>query len=233
MRLIERSYSSKMLRPRPTVHAEPDGSLVIIATSWGAPEHAARVSDEILKYVQAARADVEVTSPFEFLSCLSDEANYLRVATMICNERFYRSDNRAEYTAGTELLVLAQNGAHLSYAQVGSPSLLIQRPGQGLTPVAVEYEVSLQLSSPEEPALAPLPQTLLGIESSVNMRCGDLRVDRHDQIVVYAGSFWPETLWQNRNGKDGRQELNVLTANLAQRNPDAPFWLGLIDLDQE
>src|SRR4051812_29355671 len=124
MKLVERSYSSKIFRPRPLVHAEQDGSLVIITTSWGVPEHAARVNDEILKYVQAARADVEVTSPFEFLSCLSDEANCLRVATMICNERFYRSDNRSDYNAGVELLVLAREGSHLSYAQVGSPNLL-------------------------------------------------------------------------------------------------------------
>lgn len=229
MKIVERSYSSKLLRPRPVIHAEADGSLIIITTSWGPAEHASRVNDEILKYVQAAVADVEVTSPFEFLTCLSDEANYLRVATMICNERFYRADNKVEYTAGVEMLVLLKRGAHIAFAQVGGPHLMIQRPGQDLAPVSVQYETALELANTGAPTLPPLPQTLLGIDSSINIRSGDFRHHSQDQLVAYAGSFWPGQLWQDMSATRGL-DLTSMTNRLAQKNPDAPFWLGLITL---
>lgn len=234
MKLTERSYSSKLFRPRPVIHAESDGSLLIITTSWGDPEHASRVNDEILKYVQAALADVEVTSPFEFMTCLSNEANYLRVATMICNERFYRSDNRNEFNAGVELLVLLKRGSHVAYAQVGSPHLLLRKRGQGLAPLSAQLEPSLELSSGTDGNLPPLPQSLLGIDSSLNIRSGDVRVDKSDELIVYAGSFWPALLWQesaSAQSRESKATLTQLTNTIAQKNPDAPFWLGVIDFE--
>jgi hypothetical protein len=236
MKLLERSYSSKIIRPRPVVHAEEDGSLLIITTSWGDPEHASRLNDDILKYVRAARADVEVTSPFEFLTCLSNQANYLRVAAMISNERFHRSENRTEFNAGIEVLILLRQGPHIAYAQIGSPHLLVQKSGQGLIPLSVQYEASLEMSESQDSNLPPLPQVLLGIDSSLNIRSGDFRIDPSDHLVVYAGSYWPALVWQDRVDlprayRDPKEELTKLTNTIAQRNPDAPFWLGIIALE--
>ena len=47
MKLQERSYSTKVLRPKPLIHTEEDGSLIVVATSWGQPEHAQRALDEV------------------------------------------------------------------------------------------------------------------------------------------------------------------------------------------
>lgn len=225
MRIQERSYSTKMLRPRPAIYAEQDGSLLVISTSWGNPEHAQRVNEDIAKYVQAAKADVEVTSPFEFLTCLSAEANYLRVAALISNEAFYRSDNKSEYVVGVETLVLLQQGSKVAYTQVGSPHLLIQKNEGGVAPVAVSYETSLELSSSEESALPPLPQTLLGVDRGLNLRSGDFRIDSGDRLVLYAGSLWPESLWSLSTQAD----LQKITQKFVQKNPESPFWLGLVD----
>lgn len=227
MKLEERSYSSKLHRPRPAIYTETDGSFIIVSTSWGAPEHAQKVNDELAKYIQAAKADVEVTSPFEFLTTLTSEANYLRIAALISNEQFYRAENKSEYLAGIETLVLFHKGCQMAYAQVGAPHLLVQKSGRPLVPVAVGLEASLEMSGSENPVLPPLPQALLGIDSSLNIRCGDFHVDQGDRLVLYAGSFWPESLWTSSQG----DTLQHLTQRMVQQNPEAPFWLGVVDLE--
>ncbi|WP_413289940.1 hypothetical protein [Bdellovibrio sp. HCB337] len=227
MRLVERSYSTKLHRPRPAIYTEPDGSFVIISTSWGNPEDGQKVNDDIAKYIQAAKADVEVTSPFEFLTALTNEANYLRIASLISNEQIYRSANKNEYISGVETLVLLHKGSQMAYAQVGAPHLLIQKPGRPLAPVAIGYEASLEMSGVENQILAPLPQTMLGIDASLNIRCGDFHVDEGDRLVLYAGSFWPDSLWTSSQANN----LQQLTQKMVQQNPEAPFWLGVVDLE--
>ena len=226
MRLEERSYSSKTYRPRPAIYTEPDGSFLIVTTSWGSSEHAQRINDDIAKYVQAAKADVEVTSPFEFLTSLSSEANYLRIAALICNEQLYRGDNKNEYVAGLETLILLRQGSQMAYAQVGAPHLMIKKEGRPLSPISVSYESSLEMSGPDNIILPPLPQTLMGIDVNLNIRSGDFKVDDGDQLVLYAGSFWPESLWNASQSGN----LQQLTQKMVQKNPEAPFWLGVIDL---
>jgi hypothetical protein len=227
VRLSERSYSTKSVRPSPTVYSEPDGSLLIVTTSWGDPGLANKVNEDIAKYVQAATADVEVTSPFEFQTCLTDETNYLRIATLISNEAIYRSENRSEYSGGVETLVLYRSENKMAYVQVGAPHLLIQRQNLGLAPVAVSYETSLELGPFDQP-LPPMPQQLIGIDSSLNIRCGDFRVEDSDRLILYCGSFWPEALWRASGSGD---DLGQLTQKIVQKSPDAPFWIGLVSLD--
>jgi hypothetical protein len=219
MILAERSYSTKSFRPRPTIHTEPDGSLLVVTTSWGEPGLAAQVNEDIAKYVQAAAADVEVTSPFEFMTSLGNEANYLRVATLICNESIYRRENRSEYVGGVELLALYRRGHKIAYVQVGVPHVLIQREGQGVVPLVIGAEV------PHENP--PLPQHLLGIDASVNIRCGEFRVEETDRLILYAGAAWPETLWRPTKSND---DLDQVAQKIVQKNPEAPFWLGLLSL---
>lgn len=227
MKLVERSYSTKMFRPRPEIHLEPDGSLIIVSTSWGNPQHAARMNEDLAKYVQAAKADVEVTSPFEFLTSLTNEANYLRVATLIANESFYRGDNKAEYQAGLEILLLLRTGSQIAYAQVGAPHLLIQKSDHFMAPISVSLDAGLEMMGEDGRVLPPLPQALIGVDTNLNIRAGDFRVENSDRLILYAGSVWPESVWSAKQNAD----LHHFTQKLVQKSPDTPFWLGLVSLE--
>ncbi|MBK9324104.1 MAG: hypothetical protein IPM97_14360 [Bdellovibrionaceae bacterium] len=229
MKLEERSYSSKTLRPRPTIYAEQDGSLLIITTSWGEAGLANKVNEDIAKYVQAATADVEVTSPFEFMTCLTDEANYLRVAALICNESLYRSDNRGEYVAGLETLILYRKENKVAFAQVGAPNLMLQKKGLGLTPISANGDTAFELADNSEGSeIAPLPRDLLGIDSSLNIRCGDFRIAAGDRLFLYSGIFWSDALWTVASNGG---LLPKITQNIARKNPDSPFWIGLVSFE--
>lgn len=230
MKLEQRSYSTKFLRPRPVIHAEPDGSLLVITISWGSPDLASRINEDIVKYLQAAVADVEVTSPFEFMTCYGDEANYLRVASLISNETIYRAINRTEYTGGVEILLLSRKGNKISFAQVGAPYLLLEKVDVGTAPIAVASEVGFECIADRQAGISPLPRELLGVDPTVNIRCGDFRVDPDDRLILYSGSYWPEGFWESSN--EGAR-LQSLTHKLVKKNPESPFWLGIIDFKSE
>lgn len=227
MKIDERSYSTKTVRPRPAIHIEADGSFLVISTSWGSPEHADKVNEDVAKYIQATKADVEVTSPFEFLRSLTSEANYLRIATLISNEYLYRSSNKNDYQAGVETLLLLRKGSQIAYAQVGAPHLLIQKKDRVVVPISVSFEASLEMSSEGEELLPPLPQAILGADSSLNIRTGDFRIDDGDRLILYAGCVWPKSFWSSNQASD----LQQLTQNLVQVDPESPFWLGIVSLE--
>lgn len=224
MKMQERSYSSALFRPKPLVHLEQDGSLLVIATSWGLPEHAALVSDEVVKYVTAARGDVEVTSPFEFMTCLSSEANYLRIALQIANDILYRGENKAEYVSGVEVLAVSRREKQIAWAQVGSPHLLLRRPNRPLVPLATSFDHSFEVSLQGRPE-APLPSRLLGVDPSCNIVSGDLAVGERDLLVLLSSSLLPSSLWT----APGPYDLANLTAAMVHENAESPFWLGLVD----
>lgn len=239
MRIEERSYSTKTVRPRPAIYIEPDGSFVVISTSWGDPEHGFKVNEDIAKYIQAATADVEVTSPFEFLGSLTTEANYLRIATLISNEALYRGINKADYQAGVETLLLLRKGSQIAFAQAGSPHLLIQKRNRLVTPISVSLDAGLEMGGDSQDPLSPLPQTLLGIDSSLNIRTGDFRVDEGDRLLLYAGNIWPKSLWSsewnpqgNSQASQSQSDLQLLTQKLVQAAPESPFWLGIVTLEE-
>lgn len=227
MRIEERSYSSKIFRPKPYLHRESDGSLLIVATSWGHAEHAVRVADEITKYMTAAKGDVEVTSPFEFLPTLSDQANQLRISMMIANDILYRGENKAEYISGVEILALSRSGQELAWAQIGGPHLLFRRRGRPLVPLATAFDHAFELSlSGDVPP--PLPSRLLGVDPTCHIVAGDLQVSDQDRLVLLSSSVLPESLW----GLSDHLDLAHLTQRMAREDGDAPFWLGIVDLNE-
>lgn len=225
MKVLERSYSTKTFRPKPHLVSEADGSLLVIATSWGLPEHAQMVADEVAKYVSAARGDVEVTSPFEFLTCLSDECNHLRISFLIANDLLYRGENKNEYVGGVELVAISRVGHQLSWAQVGAPHILLSREGRPLVPLATSFDHSFELGlMGQKPP--PLPSRLLGVDPTCQIVCGDLQVNDNDHLILLSSSTLPQALWTSVNPFD----LGSVTRQMTSDDPDHPFWVGQVSL---
>ncbi|QLY25881.1 protein phosphatase 2C domain-containing protein [Bdellovibrio sp. KM01] len=223
MKLQERSYSSKIMRPKPQIHVEEDGSLIVVVTAWGQPEHGERALTEVVKYVSAAKADVEVTSPFEFLTCISDEANYVRTALMIANDALYRGENRKEYASGVEVLALFRRGTQVAWAQVGAPSIFVQRQNQRVQPLSVASDLASELRDGH--SLPPLPAQLLGLDPTVNIQTGHTHVNEGDKLILLAGTSVATALWGLQSYET---DLNLITQSMVQEEPELPFWLGLI-----
>jgi len=148
---------------------------------------------------------------------------------LICNESLYRSDNRGEYAAGLETLILYRKENKVAYAQVGAPNLLLEKPGSGLAPISANCDTGFELGSQLEGSeMAPLPRELLGIDSNLNIRCGDFRITAGDRLFLYSGIFWTDTLWK---GAASGSLLPQVTQNIVRKNPDSPFWIGIVSFE--
>ena len=214
MALQERSYSGTQFRPTPEVHVQDDGAFGVIATPWGNRQSAKKV------------VDMEATSPFQKLTCLSPLANNLRAGIMLANDILYREENKAEHSTGVEILVFAQAQGELAFAQVGSPQFFLVRSGFPWIPVSVQIDLATELSVPPE-LLAPLPHNVLGLHTTSNMNVSSFKTQPLDRLIFLSHSIVSHPMCTLTYEE---ATLETITTTLSKQYPDLPFWLGLFDV---
>ena len=222
----QRSYGGKLFRPTPEVHMEEDASFGVIATPWGTRASARKCIDVLKDFVLSARQDMEATSPFQKLTCLSPLANSLRVGLMLANDSLYREDNKSEYSAGVEVLVFAHQEGELAFAQVGHPHFFLARRGLPWIPLSVQIDLSTELSPPQQ-FLSPLPQNLIGLHTTTNMNISSFKTQKGDRLVFLSHSVVSHPLFHQSFEST---TLDRISAALSQAYADLPFWLGMFDL---
>ncbi len=222
MKMVERSYNTEFFRPKPEILVEEGAGLLIIATPWGSRTGARRAIQAISDFFLMAQGDREVTSPFQWLTCLSKLANMLRTSVMLANDLIYQEDNRNEYTTGVEIFAGAKQGSEFSFVQLGHPQIFHCRKelphltAGSVTDLAFDYSKKNNLFS-------PLPNTLLGAYSTSSLNVRTLRVHQQDKLILLSHSFIPSTFY-TLNPFVMTFEKRVTT--LIQNQPNQPFWIG-------
>jgi len=226
-RFVERSYGGKIFRPSPQVHIEEDASFGVIATSWGNKACATKCIDILKDYVLSARQDMEATSPFQKLTCLSPLANSLRVGVLLANDSIYREENKNEYTSGVELFVFAHQEGELAYAQVGLPHFFVAREGLPWISVGTQIDFAAEMSR-QSNLMAPIPQNVIGLHSTTNVNISSFKTHSGDRLIFLSHSLAASAAcslpYENTS-------LENITQSLAQKNADLPFWVGLLDME--
>lgn len=215
MKIIDRSYSSKNFRPSPNISMSDDSRLLIVVSSWGEASHGQIVIDEVSKYVQAAISDVEVTSPFEYLTALPPDVNHLRIGFQIANESIYRRLNKSEYTAAIEAIAILKTENMLSWVQVGHPSLFLSKLNKSTQALSVEHSISPNL-----------PGRILGIESSCYLQCGSVQIGADDKLIMLASSEIGSEFY---NLPYDKINIENVTQAMARNSVDNPFWVGIVN----
>jgi hypothetical protein len=220
VKLHERNYSTKVIRPKPTVFHSPDLNMIVIMTCWGESGFKDRIFEEIQKFVFAAEGDVEVTSPFEMNTYLSRNCNFLRMCTLLINDLIYRGENRDSYKSCYELTILYKKDNKFSWVQVGSPNLFLFK--NKLIPLSV----SLPLAYSMTPNALPLPQQYLGTEMHCHFQLGEIVVDSNQKVLLFSETSLYQDSWA-LNATDFN--LDRLMKNQIQLDPESPFWMAIID----
>lgn len=228
LKLTERPYSGTTFRPRPEIYVDVASGTFIVATPWGPRDAARKVIDRMNDYLALAREDAEATSPFQKLSCLSDQANALRIATLLANEALYREENRNEYRAGVELFAGLIEDDEFVWVQSGNPHILLARPGRTLVPLGSQVDLSYDMSEGNE-LLPALPSQMVGLDSSINLNINSFRARSGDKIVLVSHSHLPTSLFALK-GTD--VSVEHLSRHLSQTHPDHAFWLGVLELGE-
>ena len=227
LKFEERPYSGKSFRPRPEIHLDPQANLLIVATPWGNRTSARKVIDRMTDYLSLAQSDSEATSPFERLTCLSTQANNLRIAALLANEALYREDNKTEYRSGVELFAAYIGDNELDFIQAGHPQILLGRKGRTLVPVGSQIDLSYDLSEGGE-LLPALPSQLLGLDPTLNLNVNAFRARPGDRILLLSHSHIPDIVFSM---KENEATLDHLSRSLAQIHPDLAFWLGILSVN--
>jgi hypothetical protein len=223
----ERPYSGRTFRPRPEIHLDPIANLLIVATPWGSRAAARKVIERMVEYMTLALDDSEATSPFQRLSCLSHQANNLRIATLLANESLFREENKTEYKAGVELFACLLEDDEFAFLQAGNPQVLLARNGRAFLPLGSQIDLAFDLSEGET-ILPALPSQLLGLDSSFNFVVNSFRARASDRVVLLSHSHLPPLLFAPGSENDN---LEQLTLKLASEHPDLAFWLGLLTIE--
>lgn len=224
LKFDERPYAGRQFRPRPEIHLDLDSRLLIVATPWGPRDAARKVIERMTDFLALAKKDREATSPFPRLSCLSAQANNLRIAALLANESLVRDENRQEYRAGVELFVSVLDDDELAWLQVGNPHILLSRPGRSLLPIGSQIDLAYDMS--EKELMAPLPSQLLGLDSTVNFNINSFRARPGDKLVLLSHSHPPEAMFAT----EMKASIDGISSELSRAYPDHAFWVGILSI---
>jgi len=152
-----------------------DDQLVIFLRGWGSQDYNQKFVDEITHFLSTAQADIEVTSPFDYLESLSSLANKVRIALLLAHDYFYKSENKTFFSIGFETTILMRQKKELAWGTVGRFSIHQVDSQQGL------HVLSDVCTDRDKYILLPIE--LLGVEKDVEIRCGSFHVEQKNFIV--------------------------------------------------
>ncbi|MBK8201987.1 MAG: hypothetical protein IPK68_06600 [Bdellovibrionales bacterium] len=224
MKLVERSYNGRFSRPRPEIFIEEQSGLLIIATPWGSRNAARKAIQAITEFFLAAKDDIEVTSPFQKLTCLSSIANSLRTAVMLANDLVYQEENRDEYLSSLELFAAAVSANELSFVQLGHPQVFLDRNGYPPITSGSLADLSLDFSRNGN-VLPPLPSALLGVHSTSALNIRTIRVNKEDRLLLVSHSFMPSSFF---NLGFEERSIEKISSIISKQSPQEPFWVGQV-----
>lgn len=226
MKFDHRIYSGSSFRPKPEIHFDENGGLLIIATPWGSRSSAKKAIETITDFVHSSVDDPDFTSPFSIMSCISSLANHLRIAVMLTNDTIYQEDNRDEYTTGVELLVLMKKGPQIAWAHVGHPAILLDRPGHDLQPLSTHYDLSMNFSG-KDSELPPLAGEFIGVYPTSNINVQTMHCMPGDSLVFLSRTAIPASFYASQ---DNQTDINKLVSSLTEDNSYSPFWVGKLQV---
>lgn len=222
MNFEQRSFSGKVFRPTPEVFKDEDLGLFIIATPWGARNAATKAIEVIKDYIGLLKGDSDITSPFPRLTCLSHNANNLRIAAMLANEQLYREDNSVEYLVGVELFAISIAQRELSWVQLGHPNIFLKRAQRGIVPLGSQLDLAMDVSEGDK-LLAPLPSSVLGLDVSANFLVGSFIPQKNDQLIMLSRSYLPKSFFLL---KDNEYSMKKMSDSLVSDCEKTAFWMG-------
>lgn len=119
MKVLISAINQKYKFPQTQVYSLLNDELIVFLRSWNGNDSNQKVIDEISHYLSAANADLEITTPFEFIESLSSMGNKVRVALLLANDIIHNFDNKEIYSQGYEVAVVFRTAKEIVCGHVG------------------------------------------------------------------------------------------------------------------
>lgn len=190
-----------------------DNQLLVFVRGWGSQDFNKKFIDEISHYLSSAQADIEVTSPFDFLENQSSLANKVRIALLLAHDYFYKSENKSSFSVGFEAAVFMRHKKELAWGAIGRFDIYRTKD---------DHLSLLSAVGTDRDSEVLLPIDLLGVEKDVDIRLGSVLLAKEQ---IFVSSVY---------GSTSQYKINPQTKELDFSESDqekTSYWLSKITLD--
>ena len=195
--------------PRTSIHQLLDDKLIIFLRSWGSQDYDQKFIEEIMHFLSTAQADIEVTSPFDYLENLTSLANKVRISLLLAHDYFYKVENKNSLSVGFETTVLMKVKNEIAWAAVGRFDLFkITEHGSQI----------LSGTGTDRDQVILLPVDMLGVEKDFEMRCGSLLVTNESLLI----SSTYKNFLNFQSGENVHDDINQIS------DPNGTYWFSKI-----
>ena len=195
--------------PRTSVHQLLDDKLIIFLRSWGSQDYDQKFIEEVMHFLSTAQADINVTSPFDYLENLTSLANKVRISLLLAHDYFNKIENKNSLSVGFETTVLMKVKNEIAWAAVGRFDLY-KINDQGLQ--------ILSATGSDQDQFVLLPVDLLGVEKNFEMRCGSIQATNEPLLI---SSTYKNSL-KLQNGENLQNEV------VEHSDPNGTYWFSKI-----
>lgn len=183
MKCTEQSFNSDLKLPQTQVTTYLNDQLIVAIRSWTGADHVQTITDEITRFLSAADAELEVTTPFDFLESLSTLANKVRVALLLANDAIY-THNKEKYLFGFEIAVCYKNQKEIVVASMGRFAAQYTKK---------QKTFSMYKSPGLMDELTLLPTNLMGIDKNPQIECCSFSAQELTQVEF--SSFYSDKIF--------------------------------------
>lgn len=213
----KRFYGGKYFQPKPKFEFIQNLDLLVVTVNWSDPGIEASVTETIKEALINVSESTEVTRVGKFVEPIQEESPQLFEAFQLANDLFQKKHNAQEYTAAMELLLIKKNGSNVFWIKVGGPSIVVAKPS-GIVSVEQSYNLSQQNNQK-----APLITAGLGVDDFPPVSQGSFKLAENESIVLIGRNYVPYQIFAQRT-----LDLATWALEIAQDDPDLPFWLAAI-----
>jgi len=211
-------YRGSFVYTSPMTFQNQNENLLIIATPYGEGSDLEHSLGEFLNEFESQSEDLDATSPYPKLTCLSSEENLLFTSVQYLNDHIYSNHNKESFNLGCDFFCIYKKGNSIYTTQIGWPLSVLHKDKVN-RPLCAEYAFA-----PKNPDQAPyIPSTLLGLESSVNVKIQHIDVDDESEILILKSNESPDAFLNIYP-----DSLEEIANSFASKNPEQGFWLGKI-----
>lgn len=208
MRYETSSHQGFLKMPTTTVHQLLDNKLIIFLRSWGSQDYDQKFIDEVMHFLSTVQADIEVTSPFDYVENLTSLANKVRISVLLAHDYFYKVENKTSYAVGFEAAILMRSKNEIAWSAVGRFDLF---------KISSHGVQMLSAAGTDRDSQTLLPVDLIGVERDIEVRGGSLSFTENPLIV---SSMYQNSLVFKKDGVDSwSTEL---------MNDDGTYWFSKI-----
>ena len=160
--------------------------LLVIVRPWNNSDHLKVVIEEVSQYLSATQADLELTTPFQFVEGLSTLANKLRISALLANDRLFKAENRETYACGFEMVLLYKKNTELAWLAIG---------GFEFEAEFKDYKKIICSNGDVLESCNLLPPHLLGVDRTPVLQAGSVNIKDLTSLKIKSYFNKNDTIW--------------------------------------